>query len=376
MIEVLAIVFGAIGAFAAFVILHARPRLAYIFPSATVSAWEAKLLPEARLMELADAPSVAQIFAALEDTEYRKQLAEVQVEGVETAGVENALKINSNARYSELLDMVPKERKEMIEKLLQRTDVWNLKAIVTAIHNGAPVDERIRQLMPSPTTSRERLEMLASAESFEQLLEYLKGTEYFPVLSDALKGYPERGLAILLAALDLHHYRSLWEEVLRVKAQRSTLMPLIGYEIDVVNLKLIFRLKLEGAKPEEITGLLIRPSYALTEEMLRAMAMAEDIHSAADVISQTTYGKILFEILPQVETQGLYVLERALDEALLKFSRWLASAQFFSIAPAVAYIRLKETEAKNLHAIIKLKADGVDPRMIKELLVGVPKIGS
>lgn len=107
---------------------------------------------------------------------------------------------------------------------------------------------------------------------------------------------------------------------------------------------------------------------------MRAMLAAENLRSAVDVISDTPYGRVLLEALPQVETKGLYVVEKALDEAQLKFSRWLALTKFFSIALAIAYIRLKETETKNLHAIIRLKADGVEPQRIKELIVKVPKI--
>lgn len=289
-------------------------------------------------------------------------------------GVENALRDNSNARYRELLEMVPKERKETIRRVLQRVDLWNLKAIVTAIHKKIPKEERLKELMSSPTMPRERLEMLASAENFEQLLEFLKGSEHFDVLSEALREYEKRGLIALLSALDIHYYTSLWEDVLRVKAQRSILMSLVGYEIDSVNLKLILRLKLEGVKPEEIDRYLIRPSHQLTEEILRAMVVAEDIRSAVDVISRTFYGQILMEALPQVEAQGLFVVEKALDEAQLKLCKWLAFTQFFSIAPAFAYIRLKEAEARNLHSIIRLKADGVEPQRIKELMVRVPKI--
>ena len=129
MIEVLVVIFGVIGFFFALVIFHARRSIAYVYCSATISAWEAKLFPEARLMELADAPSVVNIFAALDDTGYRQQLAGIQREGeVNMVEVENAFRDNSNARYLELLKMVPKERKETIRRVLQRAELWNLPA--------------------------------------------------------------------------------------------------------------------------------------------------------------------------------------------------------------------------------------------------------
>lgn len=375
MIEVLVVIFGMIGFFFALVIFHARRSMAYVYCSATISAWEARLLSEARLMELADAPGVVNIFAALDDTGYRQQLAGIQREGeINMIEVENAFRDNSNARYLELLEMVPKERKETIMRVLQRAELWDLKAIVTAIHNKVPKEERLKELMPSPTIPRERLEMLASAENFEQLLEFLRESEYFGVFSEALKEYKERGLIALLSALDRYYYTSLWRDVLRVKAQRSILMSLVGCEIDVVNLKLILRLKQEGVKPEEIDRYLIRPSHMLTEGMLRAMVVAEDIRSAVDVISRTPHGKILLEVLPQIEAQRLSAAERALDEMQLKVFRWLALTKLFSIAPVLSYIHLKENEMKNLRAIIRLKADKVEPQKIKETIVKVPKI--
>jgi vacuolar-type H+-ATPase subunit C/Vma6 len=39
----------------------------------------------------------------------------------------------------------------------------------------------------------------------------------------------------------------------------------------------------------------------------------------------------------------------------------------------LTYIRLKESEVKNLRAIIRLKADNVEPDKIKETIVRVPK---
>ncbi|KUO40325.1 MAG: hypothetical protein AVW05_01095 [Hadesarchaea archaeon DG-33] len=375
MIEVLVVIFGMIGFFFALVIFHARRSMAYIYCSATISAWEARLFPEARLRELADAPGVVNIFAALDDTDYRQQLAGIQREGeVDMIEVENAFRDNSNSRYLEILKMVPKERKETIRRVLQRAEVWDLKAIVTAIHNKTPKEERLKELMPSPTMPRERLEMLASAENFEQLLEFLKESEYFSVLSEALGEYEERGLIPLLSAFDRYYYTSLWREVLRVKAQRSILKSLVGCEIDIVNLKLILRLKREGVNPEEIDRYLIRPSHMLTEGMLRAMAVAEDIRSAVDVVSRTPYGKILLEVLPQIEAQGLSAADRVLDEMQLKVFRWLALTKLFSIAPVLSYIRLKENEMKNLRAIIRLKVDKVEPQKIKETIVKVQKI--
>lgn len=377
MIDVLVAIFLIIGALFAFVIYNARRSMAYVYCNATLSAWEARLLSEARLMELADAPRVTNIFAALDDTDYRPQLAEVPraEEGADMPVVERSLRENLNARYRELLGMVPGERKETVARVIGRVDLWNLKAIITAIHNKVPKEKKLEELIPSPTLPRERLEMFASAESFEELLEFLKGSEYFEVLSEALKEYETRGLIAIILALDKHYYTSLWRDVLSKRAQRSVLRAILGYEIDALNIRLILRLKREGAPPEEIGKYLILPPHELTEAMLRAMITAEDVPSAINMIHRTIYGQILLETLPRIEAQGLSAAERALDEMHIKICRWLALTQLFSIAPVLSYIYLKENEMKNLRTIIRLKADKVEPQKIKETIAKVPKIG-
>jgi V/A-type H+-transporting ATPase subunit C len=376
MIEVLIFVFALIGALFVWVIISTRRSIGYIFCNATISAWEARLLSEARLMELAEAQGIVNIFSALEDTEYRPRLAEVtKGDKVDLIAVERALRESLNARYRELVSMVPNERKGTILRVLQQVDLWNLKVLITMIHNKVPKEQRLQELIPSPTMPPERLEMLASAEDLNGLLEFLRGSEQFDVISAALGDYEKRGLIALLSALDKHYYTSLWKDVRAKRAQRSILEVMIGYEIDSVNIKLILRLKQEGAPPDEIDKYVVRPSHELTDAMLKAMITAEDIRSAIQMIHNTTHGKVLAEALPQIEEKGIPAAERVLDEAYLKLCRWFGLTQFFGIAPVISFIHIKENEMRNLRAIIRLKVDGVEAPKIKERIKRVPKIG-
>ena len=369
-------ILALVGSLFTIVIIQARRSMLYVYCNATISAWEARLLPEARLMEFVDSPKVVNVLAGLDDTDYRTYLADIpRVEDIDVVAVERSLNANLSARYRELLEILPKERKATIMRFVQRVDLWNLKVLLAAIHNKVPREKRLEETVPSPAFPRERLELLASAENFEELLEYFKGTEYFNVLAAALEDYKKLGLTAVLSALDRHYYTALWKDVLSKKAQRSVLKVVLGYEIDAVNIKLILRLKKEGVSPDEIVKRLILPSHELSEGMLRAMITADDIPSAIRTISRTTYGPVLLQALPQFEATGsLFTLEKALDEGLFRVCKWLSVTQLFSIAPVITHIYLKWAEFRNLRAIIRLKADKVEPEKIKETLVKVPKL--
>jgi V/A-type H+-transporting ATPase subunit C len=369
-------VFALLGGLFAIVLLQTRRSMLYVYCNAVSSAWEAKLLPEARLMEFADSPKITNILGALEDGDYRENFADIpNVEEIDVIAIERALNANLSSRYREILGIVPTERKATIERIIQRSDLLNFKVIITAVHNKLPKEKRLEETIPSPTLPRERLELLTSANDFKELLEYFKGTEYFTVLSSEMENYNRVGLAPVLSALDKHYYKSLWSDVLSKKSQRAVLKGMLGYEIDAVNIKLILRLKKEGLPPEEITKLLVLPSYELTDKMLMAMIDAEDIPAAIQAIPHTAFGPSLLERIPKFEETGsLFEFEKAIDERMLWILRWTSVIQFFSIAPLVAYIYLKETERRNLRAIIRLKADNWDPEKIKGMLVKVQKL--
>jgi V/A-type H+-transporting ATPase subunit C len=374
--SVVIVVLALVGSFFSVVIIQARRSMLYVYCSATTSAWEARLLSEARLMEFVDSPRIVNVLASLDDTDYRTYLADIpRVEDIDVIAVERALKANLSARYRGLLEILPKERKATIGRVVQRVDLWNLKVLLTAIHNKVPREKRLGETINSPTFPRERLELLASAENFKELLEYFKGTEYFDVLAASLEDYEKLGLIAVLSALDKQYYTALWKDVLSKKVQRPILKVMLGYEIDAVNIKLILRLKKEGVSPDEITKHLILPSHELSEGMLREMIVADDIPSAIRAISRTTYGPVLLAALPQFEATGsLFAFEKALDEGLLRVCKWMSAIRLFSIAPAITHIHLKETEVRNLRTIIRLKADRVEPEKIKETLVKVPKL--
>lgn len=368
-------VLAVVGGLFAIVILYTRSIVPYVYSLAKVSSWEAKVISKARLNELADLPKATDVFEALQDTDYKSFLSDMsKMERIDMLEVERAIKNQLSQKYQEILEIAPKERRKTIAKIIQRIDIWNIKAIITSIHNGVPKEKRLDGLIPSPTLPIERLRLLASAENFRELLEYFRDTEYFEPFSAALKDYERIGLVAILSAMDRHYYSSLWKEVLGKGAQRSILKQMIGYEIDAVNIKLILRLKNEGASPEEISKYIILPSFQLTEETIRSMIAAEDIESAIDVASYV-YGKIFSEVFSEFrETRSLFVIERALDEWQLGFFKWLSLTKPFSVAPLLYYIRLKEAEVENLRTIIRLKMDKIEAGEIKKILLKVPEI--
>lgn len=363
-------ILGILFLISAFIFQKARRLVPYLQLGAKVSAWEANLLSEARLDELNEAPEIEQIFTALEDTQYQPYIGDISLEGeIDVVETEESFNSFLRDRYAELLEIVPEEREDVVRDVIGIVDVRNLKGIMTGISEDLTEEKIENMLIPSPTLPEDKLEMLLSAESLDRLLEYLKGSPYHGPLSEALEErYDEEGIPSLIRALDKTYHKNLWRAVKEKKAQRSVLEKIIGTKLDIINIKLILRLKKEETHPERIGDFLV-PPYQLSDEQIKDMTVAEDTSSASEIIMDTVYGLAVQEGITQFEeTDSLFALEKRLEEEFLRICRGISLGQPFTLAPTLTYIFLTKNEVRNLRTISRLKAEGVEPDEIENNL--------
>jgi V/A-type H+-transporting ATPase subunit C len=352
---ILPLVFLLLGALFLIVFLDARRTFPYVYCNAMISAWEGRMLDSKRLVELSEMDTQG-ILSALSGTDFEG------LELGEAMEMEGKMRERCVAKYREICLNLPAKGRRFFELLLERFELYNLKSLLTSLHTGLPP-----RFLPSPLSSKERLQLLSQVKTLENLLDFLKGTHYGEILLQSLEGYKKKGLPFLLRRLDQHYYQKLWGEA---QKQRRSVRELVGVEIDLVNIKLLVRLKREGVPPEEIRELLIKPSYLIPAHLLDQMAAAEDLPALLQMLSDTPYGEAVSRISQQVQATGsLYPLEKEIEEGFLRLCKWYSSADFFSLAPAVCFFYMKEAELRNLRALLRLRAAGIQPAEVREMVV-------
>jgi V/A-type H+-transporting ATPase subunit C len=98
--------------------------------------------------------------------------------------------------------------------------------------------------------------------------------------------------------------------------------------------------------------------------------LAANIDELVTRLRESSYGDQLSAALNDLEeADSLIGFERALEAALLEYSRNLGNVYPLSVAPVVSYILAKEREVENIRAIARGREAGLSENEIEEELV-------
>lgn len=205
------------------------------------------------------------------------------------------------------------------------------------------------------------------------MLSALEGTEYTPILEDALPTYQETGMLLPLeASLDKYLLENLLRTVSTPEDDNTAyLKNYVGNMVDGTNLKIILRAKVDGLKFEDIEPYMISDGYQIREWKLKDLMEAEDVAGVVSGLEGTDYAAILAEAMATYsETGSIGAFETALDSKVDETAKKIALKNQFGIGPMIGFLSKKEKEIKNLKIIVRGKREeGFTPAMIKEMLV-------
>jgi len=187
------------------VIIASRPILdiyPYLNPSARVRARKGRLFDEKQISELVETNNVEEVENYLKGVpEYADVLDEYPLD--------KALDVERANTYDFIARLAPKEVKDPFVVMSKKTDIDNIKSLLTAKEVGLSADETKELLIPCGSLYAE-LESLADAEKVTDVVTSLDGTEYATALEDALPQYEETNMILPLeSALDKYYLGKL-----------------------------------------------------------------------------------------------------------------------------------------------------------------------
>ncbi|MBE6502759.1 MAG: V-type ATP synthase subunit C [Methanobrevibacter sp.] len=353
---------------AVIVIITSRPILdiyPYLNPSARVRARKGRLFDEKQISELVETNNVDEV------ENYLKGIPEY-ADVLDEYSLDKALDVERANTYALIARLAPEEIKDPFIIMSKKSDIDNIKSLLTAKEVGLTADETSDLLIPCGALYDE-LQNLVSADNVSDIVTALDNTEYATSLEDALPLYEDTNMILPLeSALDKYYLGKLLRSTdVPADENRQILFAYVGTQVDVANLKLIIRAKEDGLDYDAISPYILEEGYQLREWKLKDLMESPDVTNVVSGLEGTKYADALTDAVSLYnDTGSVSVFEKALDVYASNYSKSLASKKPLGIGPIIGYLSQKENEITNLKIIARAKRESGFPNSkIMEMLI-------
>ncbi|MBE0523259.1 MAG: V-type ATP synthase subunit C [Methanosarcinales archaeon] len=333
----------------------------YAYITARVRAMKSKLMPVEvypKMMNM-DTPEITRLIG---ESEYKQDVDELaqKFDGIDL--LEHALNENLARTYRKLLRVSQDEPNFLIAEYLRHWDIWNIKTILRGKYYGAPADEILEAVVAAGQLGYRQLTTIANMDMIQDIKASLANTPYYPVIDD----YEGGELSTLENNLDKLYYSRLLTSIGKSKGEKLSLK-YIKTEIDLKNLKTLFRTKQADLSKDEIQELLIPGGTELKNQDLNRLASLAwpDFLKA---LEDYTYWSALSEVV-MVDMPSLMDVEAVLDKYALEYATKVSHYYPLSILPIYDYMLWKNVEVNNIRIIVRGKEAAIPDEIIKKHLV-------
>ncbi|VVB96717.1 V-type ATP synthase subunit C [uncultured archaeon] len=330
----------------------------YAYIVARVRAMKGKLIPKDMYPKFLNM-EIPEITRFIGESEYKKDVDELGKKYRGTDLFEHALNQNLALTYRKLIEVSQNEANFLITEYLRSFDIWNIKTILRGKISGASEEEILEDVVSAGQLRYRDLTELVKIGTVEGIIGALSGTPYYP----ALEGY-KGDLAEIENALDKRYYAKRIEAA--TKTGNRLFLKFLRTEIDLKNLKMLFRMKRAGMEREDTLKNLIPGGMELKESdlgRLASMSFSEFVRA----LEEYSYWKAISDI--SGELTSLIHIETRLDKYGLMYASQISYYYPLSILPVLDYIVSKKIEVDNLRIIVRGKETKLPEDVIKAHLV-------
>lgn len=326
--------------------------MSYEYLNTRVRVMLARLLTPKQFEAFLELHELGELVNALAETDYAPEIERCSVEFSGYELIEQAVLRNGQRAFTHLIRIAPEDPRQLIELVLERFEVFNLKTIVRGMHVGVSLDEMARNLYPSLVYPVAFYQDLVRRETLRGALDYLlsTGNRYYKPLAEVFPEYERTGkLALLEHALDSFYFAQA-RELLRERDDENARVigDALGIEADILNLVYALRVVEAGVQSDEKYRYILEGGRSLSRDAVRDLLNSSDASDFWGKFARTPYFKKLGAPHEQLSAPRL---QERLENLLYAELCRLDLAQLFDIRMSVSYIWRKSAEITNLRVI-------------------------
>ena len=315
-----------------------------------IRAMSAKLLTPGQFTEIANLGNVPEIADYLKkNTAYANVLDTLEEDQIHRGNIEKVLTQSLYHDYTKIYRFCGQKQRRFMKLIMKNYEIDLIDYCLTIVINRykRPFDLDYKKAF-FDRYSQISIEKLITSRTTDELVENLKGTEYYAPLKK-LKDAQNVTLYDYTLTLDLYLFTSTWKEQKKVlkKTDLELFMRDRGSKIDLLNLQWIYRAKkYYNMKPADIYLLLIPIHYKLSTDLVKEMVEAPGLEEFEAAVLRTTYSR-------HYNFRQNLTIEQMYTDCLQYLYTTDQRRNPYSIAAINTYLFLKEEEIKKLTTVME-----------------------
>jgi len=356
--------------------------LKYGYANARVMGMKGLLLKPSSLDELIKVRTVDAMVELLQRTHYKEELVNFSLKYEGSELVELAAGKHFVTIAKKIRKLAPKDDQAVMDALLRKWDLLNLKVVLNAKRLGTSFEEVKPYLIDVGMMTEDDFETIANADE-KHLFEVVRHTPLGQeMLSQSTALFSKKmwenfknslksidSFLQLQTMLDAYMYlfmdKALVTASTRPCKDVERFRNMFRKEIDAKNIMMIERLKKQGEEKEKILDYLIQGG-TLKHGVIRNIIEAKDLSVVAAIIDP----KFRRFKIPDT-LQSLTDLEIALEQAVAAEKLGEFNRSLLSVGVMLGFLLLKEEEINNLRKIAKGKEFGISEAEVRNMIVVV-----
>lgn len=339
----------------------------FAYINARIKVMKSQLLPPARVEEFLHLPDLDAFIHALADTPYNVELQEALSRFSGLRAVDEALSQNFYRTSRRILGFADDQERRLIEVVLLRYDLQNIRAIVRGRHTGKEEEEILATLYPGGLLSEAKLRELLQQPDLRAVADTLV-TWMHPLglaLRQGVDAAQRSGqLLDIEVALDRAYVRYGLAVADGEGHSEVTLRRFLGTEIAATNLKTALKLRrIKELSREERERFFIPGDYILPRD--RFLVLADPQSSPSEVAA------IRFAGIELTGTESLLEMEQKIDRAVQRAAARLYVGDPLALDVVIGFLTRKAMEVSNLRVIAHARHLGLPEEIIRQELVSV-----
>jgi V/A-type H+-transporting ATPase subunit C len=342
------------------------PDFPYI--NARVRAMRSRLLTPAQLEDLLGMSTLDAFLQGLSSTPYGFDLQEALLRHEGLRAVDEALGRNLQRATRAIRGFADDRPRALIEIILLRWDLANLRSIVRGKHAGRPTDEIIQALVPAGNLSEVALKEMAGYPDVTALAGTLEALDH-PLagpLAQGVAAYAKtKDVMEIEQSLDRGYAEFGLGQTHRLGGEAGVLREIFQAEIDAANVKTALKLaSAEGLSEKRRLQFFIPGGTSVSDRLFLALSLAQTQAAAWERVRAHGFRA---RDLPQ----DLVAFERELD---LRMATALAAryrGDPLGLDIVIGYVSMKSTEVANLRLIARGKFLRLPREAVRKEMLGV-----